>query len=75
VTALYSAVGAEDAGNVVTYPRNFFWQIWVNLGKFEQNLANLGKFGQIWAKFVQKLLRFGQNQNLTSSKTLDLLRL
>jgi len=37
--------------------------IWANLGK---NLANLG---EIWTN----LIKFGQNQNLASAKTLDLL--
>jgi len=36
------------------------------------------KFGQIWAKVIKiwaNLIRFGQNQNLASPKTLNFLRL
>jgi len=44
---ILSAVGAGDAAAFLK--KNIFWQ---NLGKFEQNLANLSdiweKFGHIW---------------------------
>jgi len=50
----------------------FFGQIWLSLDKFGRN------FGKIWAKVIKivaNLIRFGQNQNLASLKTLDRLQL
>jgi len=50
--------------------------IWANLVGFGRHLSKIkAKFGQTEAKLEQKVIRFGQNQNLTSSKTFDLLRL
>jgi len=45
----------------------FGW-IWKNLAKIE---TNLDKNDKIWAN----LIRLGQNHNLASSKTFDLLRI
>jgi len=53
---------AVRAGNAAAFPRKIF----------------LAKFGQIWAKVIKiwaNLIRFGQNRNHASPKTLDLLRL
>jgi len=52
------------ACDAVAYPRTFFGQ---NLGTFRQIRAKVIK---IWVN----LIRFGQNQNLASPKTLTLLR-
>jgi len=55
------------------HPLEIFWgqNLGETLGKFGQDLACLGKRNKIWAN----LIRFAQNQNLASPKTLDLLRL
>jgi len=59
-----------------------FGQIWAKFGKFGQNLANLNEIwtdlGKIWAKVIKiwpNFIRFGQNRNLASPKTLDNFRL
>jgi len=68
--------GAVGAGDVSAF-HSTFW------GK---NVLDLGKFGWIWeklrrnvgkisAKDFANLIRFGQNQNLASPKTVYLLRL
>jgi len=58
-----SAVGAGDEGNAAASSRKFFGQ---NLDKSERNLGKSD-----WVN----LIRFGQNQNLTSPKTLQFARL
>jgi len=49
------------------------------LGHFlSQIWAKFGNLGEIWAKVIKiwaNLIRFGQNENLASPKTLDILRL
>jgi len=63
------AVGAGDAA---LSPRKFFGIKFKMWAKFEQNLCEiLAKVIKIWAI----LIRFGQNQNLSSPKTFDLLQL
>jgi len=63
---VFSAVGAAAS------PKKIFW------GKFGRNLRKIWtNLFEIWAKVIKiwvNLIRFGQNQNLVSSKTLDLLR-
>jgi len=66
---LSSDVEAGDTRDATVSPKNFFGQ------NLEEILA---KFEQIWAKVIKiwtNLFRFGQNQNLASPKTLDLLLL
>jgi len=68
-----STVEARDAEGLTSKSHRKFWgeaklirfgQIWLDLG-------------EIWAKVIKicaNLIRFGQNQNLASSKTFNLLR-
>jgi len=70
-------------GDVAASPSKFFRanldKIWANLDKI---WASLNKVWQIqikllvnWGKFRHILVKFGQNQNLASPKTFNLLRL
>jgi len=71
LSALYflsSAVGAVDAEDATASLANCYG---AKLIRFDQNLS------EIWAKVIKiwaNLIRFGQNQNLASSKTFNLLR-
>jgi len=76
---LLSAEGAGVAGDVAASPSKTYWgkidSIWANLVRFGEIWKNLGKIWSNLSKIWTNLIRFGQNQNLASPKTFDLLRL
>jgi len=66
---MFSAVGAGMQQHSL---EKIFWEKLIRLGKILLDLGKIWtKIGKIW----KNLIRCGQNQNLASPKTFDLLRL
>jgi len=70
------------AGDAAAFPSSFFLKKLIRFGQFWLNLGKIGKIwanlSEIWAKVIkiwENLIRLGQDQNLASPKTFDLLRL